>query len=54
MPWWETVFFLIVAGLSIWGFCSMVAIHKRFLTRRTSRSAQDLVDYYAGSPKDPR
>ncbi len=54
MPWWETILFLIAVGLAIWGFVSMVGVNRRFLTRRTNRTAQDLYDDYADSPKKQR
>jgi hypothetical protein len=51
MPWWETVVFLIAAGVAIWGFLSMVGVNKRWLTRGHDRRAEDLYDDYADSPK---
>ena len=54
MPWWETILFLIAVGLAIWGFVSMVGLRTRFLTRRTTRTAQDLYDNYADSPHKQR
>ncbi|HWG14463.1 MAG TPA: hypothetical protein VG268_14410 [Streptosporangiaceae bacterium] len=54
MPWWETILFLIAVGVAIWGFISMVGVRTRFLTRKTTRSAQDLYDNYADSPHKQR
>jgi hypothetical protein len=54
MPWWETILFLIAVGVAIWGFISMVGVRTRFLTRKTTRSAQDLYGNYADSPRKQR
>jgi hypothetical protein len=54
MPWWETILFLIAVGVAIWGFISMVGVRTRFLTRKTTRSAQDLYENYADSPRKQR
>lgn len=54
MPWWETVLFLIAVGVAIWGFISMVGVRTRFLTRRTTRTAQDLYADHADSPREQR
>ncbi|HEY0719223.1 MAG TPA: hypothetical protein VGD68_16545 [Streptosporangiaceae bacterium] len=54
MPWWETILFLIAVGVAIWGFLSMVGLRTRFLTRKTTRSAQDLYEDYADSPREQR
>jgi hypothetical protein len=54
MPWWETVLFLIAVAVAIWGFISMVGVRTRLLTHRTNRTAQDLYDDYADSPRKQR
>lgn len=54
MPWWETVLFFIAVGLAIWGFISMVGMRTSFLTRKTTRTAQDLYGNYADSPRKQR
>ena len=54
MPWWETVVFLTAVAVAIWGFCSMVGVNKRWLTRGSGRRAQDLYDDYADSPRKQR
>ena len=54
MPWWEMILFFIAVGLAVWGFISWVGVNKRFLTRKTDRTAQDLYDDHADSPKKQR
>jgi hypothetical protein len=46
--------FLIAVGVAIWGFLSTVGVNKRWLTRGSGRSAQDVYDDYADSPKKQR
>jgi hypothetical protein len=54
MSWWEIIVFVIVVIVAIWGFASMVGLETRNLTRRTSRTAQDLYSSYADSPRKQR
>jgi hypothetical protein len=51
MPWWETILFLIAVILAIWGFASMVGFRTSSLTRRTDRTATDMYDQFADSPR---
>jgi hypothetical protein len=54
MSWWEIIVFIIVVIVAIWGFASMVGLETRNLTRRTSRTAQDLYSSYGDSPREQR
>ena len=54
MPWWEAILFFAAVILAIWGFVSMVGFRTRYLTRRTDRSAEDLYDDHADSPREQR
>jgi hypothetical protein len=54
MSWWEIIVFIIVVIVAIWGFASMVGLETRNLTRRTSRTAQDLYSSYGDSPRKQR
>jgi hypothetical protein len=54
VPWWGDVLFLLVAGIAIWGFCSIVGFRTKTLTRRSNRTAEDLYPDYADSPRKQR
>jgi hypothetical protein len=54
MSWWEIIVFIIVVIVAIWGFASMVGLETRSLTRRTSRTAQDLYSSYGDSARRQR
>jgi len=54
MPWWETILFLAVVIVALWGFASIVGFRTRTLTRRTDRTAQDMYDNFADSPREQR
>ena len=54
MPWWGDVLFLIVAGIAIWGFASLVGFRTHMLTDKTSRTAENLYSEYADSPRRQR
>jgi hypothetical protein len=54
MPWWELILFFAAVILAIWGFASIVGVRTRFLTRRTDRTAEDLYDRFADSPRRQR
>ena len=54
MPWWETVLFFAAVILAIWGFASIVGFRTRTLTRRTDRTAEDMYDQFADSPRKQR
>lgn len=54
MPWWEALIFFAVVIVAIWGFLSMVGLRTRSLSRRTDRTAQDMYDQFADSPRKQR
>jgi hypothetical protein len=54
MSWWEILIFFAVVILAIWGFASMVGLQTRNLSRRSTRTAQDLYSRYADSPRQQR
>jgi hypothetical protein len=51
MPWWGDVLFLIVAGIAVWGFVSLVGFRTRTITSKTDRTAENLYSSYADSPR---
>lgn len=51
MAWWEALLFFAAVILAIWGFVSIVGFRTRTLTRRTDRTAQDMYDEFADSPR---
>ena len=54
VPWWETVVFLMAVAVAIWGFASIVGLHRRTLTRKTDRTAEDMYPDYAHSARKQR
>jgi hypothetical protein len=54
VSWWEIIVFIIVVIVAIWGFASIVGLETRNLTRRSSRTAQDLYSSYGDSPRKQR
>jgi len=42
MPWWGDVLFLIVAGIAVWGFASLVGFRTRTMSSKTDRTAENL------------
>ena len=54
MPWWGDVLFLVAVAVAIWGFISLVGFRTNMLTRRTSRTAENLYPNYADSPRKQR
>ena len=50
MLWWEAVLFFAVVIFAIYAFASIVG----FRTRPTDRTAQDMYDKYADSPRKQR
>jgi len=51
MPWWEALLFFAAVVVAVWGFLSMVGLRTRTLSRRTDRTAEDLYDKFADSPR---
>ena len=51
MAWWGDALFLIVAGIAVWGFASLVGFRTKTLTRKTDRTAENLYPNFADSPQ---
>jgi hypothetical protein len=51
MSWWEIILFIAVVIFAIYAFASIVGFRTRTLTRPTDRTAQDMYDNYADSPR---
>jgi hypothetical protein len=54
MSWWEIILFIAVVIFAIYAFASIVGVQKRTLTRRTDRTAENMYDDYADSPRKQR
>ena len=54
MTWWEIILFIAVVIFAIYAFASIVGFRTRTLTRPTDRTAQDVYDNYADSPRKQR
>jgi hypothetical protein len=54
MLWWEAILFFAVVIFAIYAFASIVGFRTRTLTRPTDRTAQDMYDNYADSPRKRR
>ena len=56
MVWWEAVLFVAAVIFAIYAFASIVGFRTRTrtLTRPTDRTAQDMYDNYADSPRKQR
>lgn len=54
MPWWGDTLFLIVVGIAVWGFASLVGFRTKSLTRKTARTAENLYPDYADTPRQQR
>ena len=48
--WWIYIVMPILFAVAIYGFISWTGVQKRFLTRKTDRSAEDMYDEFADSP----
>jgi hypothetical protein len=54
MSWWEIILFIAAVIFAIYAFASIVGFRTRTLTRPTDRTAQDMYDNYADSPRKQR
>ncbi|HTS99721.1 MAG TPA: hypothetical protein VMI33_24190 [Streptosporangiaceae bacterium] len=52
--WWVYVVVVVLFVLAIYGFASLAGLQTRVLSRRTTRTAEDLYDQYADSPRKQR
>src|SRR6185437_3246816 len=54
MSWWEIILFIAVVIFAIYAFASIVGFRTRTLTRPTDRTAENMYDDYADSPRKQR
>jgi hypothetical protein len=54
MSWWAYVLFALAVAAAIYGFCALVGLETRVLTRKPYRTADDLYDKYADSTRKQR
>ena len=52
--WWIYIVMPILFALAIYGFISWTGVQKRFLTRKTDRTAEDMYDEFARGDHPPR
>jgi hypothetical protein len=51
---WIDIVMPILFALAIYGFISWTGVQKRFLTRKTDRTAESMYDKYARGDRAPR
>jgi hypothetical protein len=51
---WIDIVMPILFALAIWGFLSWTGVNKRFLTRKTDRTAENMYDEYARGNHPPK
>ena len=51
---WIDIVMPILFALAIYGFISWTGVQKRFLTRKTDRTAESMYDEYARGDRRPR
>lgn len=49
--WWMYVIIVLVLAAGIYGFARLVRFQTKWMTRRTSRTAESMYDSYADSPR---
>jgi hypothetical protein len=54
MSWWEIILFIAVVIFALYAFASIVGFRTRTLTRPTDRTAENMYDDYADSPRKQR
>jgi len=52
--WWIYIVMPILFALTIYGFISWTGVQKRFLTRKTDRTAEDMYDEFSREDRPPR
>jgi len=51
---WIDIVMPILFALAIWGFLSWTGLQKRFLTRKTDRTAENMYDQYGRGHRPPK
>ena len=49
--WWLDVIIVVLFAAAIYGFITLVKSQTRYMSRKTSRTAADMYDEYADSPR---
>jgi hypothetical protein len=52
--WWIYIVMPTLFALAIYGFISWTGVEKRFLARKTDRTAEDMYDEFARGDRPPR
>ena len=51
MQWWMYIVVIALLAFGTYGFVSLVRFRTRWLTSETNRTAEDMYDLYADSPR---
>jgi hypothetical protein len=54
MAWWGYILFALAVVLAVKGFLALVGVETRWVTRKSTRTAEDLYQDYADSPREQR
>jgi hypothetical protein len=54
MPWWGYILFALALAFAVKGLLALVGVETRWVTRKSTRTAEDLYQDYADSPREQR
>jgi hypothetical protein len=54
MAWWGYILFALAVVLAVKGLLALVGVETRWVTRKSTRTAEDLYQDYADSPREQR
>jgi hypothetical protein len=54
MAWWGYILFALAVVLAVKGFLALVGVETRWVTRKSTRTAEDLYQDYADSRREQR
>jgi hypothetical protein len=54
MAWWGYILLALAVVLAVKGFLALVGVETRWVTRKSTRTAEDLYQDYADSPREQR
>jgi hypothetical protein len=54
MAWWGYILFALAVVLAVKGLLALVGVETRWITRKSTRTAEDLYQDYADSPREQR